>query len=195
MSMRLTNNHHNQQFLDRIQDNNIYDFRSVQPRVIENQMNNQEAICHFFGFNKSKSESYHGYAIITELSDKTIIRLDLVDLPPGLHGFHVHELNNLSDGCNSLGSHYNPFQRHHGPLNHYNSHIGDLGNIRVDSAGRCNQEIISSYLPLRGPYGIIGRSMIIHKDPDDMGRGDNPESKKTGNSGDRIACGIIKYLG
>lgn len=149
------------------------------------------AICHF------RSQNDHidnGYALIIEYADKTIIKLDLYNLPPGFHGFHVHELADMRKGCDSLGSHYNPFQHSHRGLNQKMNHIGDLGNILVNEAGICLSEILVDYLPLKGKYGIIGRSMIIHEKIDDLGILMDTESKKTGNSGKRISCGIIGYL-
>ena len=55
-------------------------------------------------------------------------------------------------------------------------------------------EIYDKFLQLRGyKYNIIGRSVVVHQDPDDLGRGGNAESKKTGNAGARIGCGVIGY--
>lgn len=152
------------------------------------------AICHFRKIKNGICIDDNGYAILVEYPDKTVIRLDLYNLPPGKHGFHIHEFADLRKGCDSLGSHYNPFNKKHGGLNEKESHLGDLGNINVDETGRCNSEIIANYLPLSGPYSVIGRSMIIHSKEDDLGTGYNEESHKTGNSGERISCGIIGYL-
>ena len=149
------------------------------------------AICHF---TSSEKQNDNGYAFITEYQDKTIVRLDLYNLPPGLHGFHIHEFADMRKGCNSLGSHYNPFKHPHSGPNQKINHIGDLGNIMVNDSGRCDTEIIVDYLQLNGPYGVIGRSMVIHEKADDLGKGSDEESKKTGNSGTRISCGIIGYM-
>ena len=161
----------------------------------------KRAICQFSnGPSKNQDgtrrQSYidNGYAILTEYPDKTIISLDLFNLPPGVHGFHIHEFGDFRKGCDSTGSHYNPFNKTHGGLNQPNNHLGDLGNIIVDSTGRCNSEIMVNYLPLNGPYNVIGRSMVIHTGPDDMGLGDHDDSKTSGHSGSRISCGIIGYL-
>lgn len=156
----------------------------------KNYVNIISAICHFQG----EKCLDNGYAILTQYPDKTIIRLDLYNLPPGRHGFHIHELSDLRNGCNSLGSHYNPFNHNHGNLNQLSNHLGDLGNITIDSNGRSNEEIVVKFLPLTGKYGVVGRSMIIHEKADDYGLCRDPESKKSGNSGKRISCGIIGYL-
>lgn len=149
-----------------------------------------KAICNFKGANCEDN----GYAILTEYPDKTLVELDLYNLPPGIHGFHIHESANMRKGCNSLGSHYNPFGNMHSGLNELENHIGDLGNINVDATGRCNSVIMVNYLPMSGKYSVIGRSMVIHSGMDDLGKGGNEDSKKTGNSGGRISCGIIGYL-
>ena len=48
-------------------------------------------------------------------------------------------------------------------------------------------------IKLRGQYSIIGRSIVIHENPDDLGKGGYPDSKTTGHAGKRIACGVIGY--
>jgi Cu-Zn family superoxide dismutase len=111
-------------------------------------------------------------------------------LRDGEHGFHVHEAGDLTDGCTSLCAHYNPLGKNHGGLNETSSHAGDLGNIPVKDGKTINYEIIAENLPLKD---IIGRSLIIHADRDDLGRGGDEESLKTGNAGERVLCGVIGY--
>nr|QBK87755.1 MAG: copper/zinc superoxide dismutase [Marseillevirus LCMAC202] len=111
-------------------------------------------------------------------------------LPSGKKGFHVHQTGNLQDGCTTLGPHYNPTRVTHGGLNEPNAHRGDLGNIIVDKSGNCEMKIYSRYLTLSE---LLGRSLVIHTNQDDLGRGGNPESLKTGNSGSRMCCGVIGY--
>ena len=109
-------------------------------------------------------------------------------LPLGPKGFHVHQTGNLQEGCASLGPHYNPTSTVHGNLNDPNAHRGDLGNILINKNGYCDMVITSNYLTLGE---LLGRSLVIHRDKDDLGQGGNPESLKTGNSGARICCGVI----
>lgn len=149
-----------------------------------------QAVCHFTYY---KNNLDNGYATLTQYPDKTIINLDLYNLPAGKHGFHIHEYGDMRQGCMSTGSHYNPFKHSHGDLNKKQNHVGDLGNIIVDEHGRCSAEIIVNFLPLMGTYGVIGRSMVIHKNADDLGLGHNKESKQNGNSGNRISCGVIGH--
>lgn len=149
------------------------------------------AICHF---TNPKTREDNGYAILIQYPDKTVISFDLYNLPPGKHGFHIHEIGDMRKGCDSLGSHYNPYHGSHSGLNEEKSHLGDFGNIVVDGTGRCHSEIFVYGLLLSSQNNVIGRSMVIHEKVDDLGRGPNEESKKTGNSGARISCGIIGRL-
>lgn len=112
------------------------------------------------------------------------------DLAPGLHGFHIHTTGNLTRGCASLGGHYNPTGENHGDLNDPYAHRGDLGNILVDRDGHVNVVIRSNLLKLSE---LVGRSLVLHEKHDDLGLGGDAESLKTGNSGQRICCGIIGF--
>ncbi|KXJ19071.1 copper chaperone for superoxide dismutase [Exaiptasia diaphana] len=109
-------------------------------------------------------------------------------LSPGLHGFHIHEFGDLSNGCNSTGDHFNPYNRDHGGPDDENRHIGDLGNVIANSDGRATFRIEDSKIKV---WDIIGRAVVIHEGEDDLGKGGHPLSKKTGNSGARVGCGII----
>ena len=119
------------------------------------------------------------------------IKVNISGLTPGKHGFHIHNKGDLTEGCKSLCSHYNPFNKVHGGLNSKEKHVGDLGNIIADDNGIVKQIIIGEDIELNGPISVIGRSVIVHQDEDDLGLGGNEESLKTGNAGKRIACGVI----
>jgi Cu-Zn family superoxide dismutase len=123
----------------------------------------------------------------------TTVHVYAKGLEPGLHGFHIHASGDLSEHCHSLCSHFNPLNKNHGGRTGSQRHLGDLGNISVNNEGIVRETFTMDYLPLIGKHGIIGRSVIIHKDEDDLGKGRDPESKKTGNSGKRLLCGVIGY--
>jgi Cu-Zn family superoxide dismutase len=111
-----------------------------------------------------------------------------------LHGFHVHESGDLSDKCESMCAHFNPYNKEHGCPGKKVRHVGDLGNLETDSKGNAQYTFYDNVIKLRGnKANIIGRGLIIHADPDDCGEGDSPDSLKTGNSGKRIACAVIGY--
>jgi Cu-Zn family superoxide dismutase len=108
----------------------------------------------------------------------------------------------FSDGCKSAGGHYNPFGKKHGGPNDKERHVGDLGNVEADASGRAHGAIFDRLIELDGPYSVVGRSMMVHEDEDDLGCGDNSQpgpppvngkaSLVTGNAGARLACGEIK---
>lgn len=70
-------------------------------------------------------------------------------------------------------------------------HVGDLGNIATNGNGIANVNIKDKIIALQGENSIVGRCLVVHEKPDDLGRGGDEESKKTGNAGKRLACGII----
>jgi len=131
--------------------------------------------------------------VIFEEKDKYIeIDIKLKGLKKNaLHGFHVHESGDLTNKCDSMCAHFNPYQKQHGGPGMKNRHVGDLGNLKTDKNGDVNIKCIDSMIKLKGKANILGRGLIIHADPDDCGMGDNDASKINGNAGKRIACAII----
>ena len=142
-------------------------------------------------------EQCKGTVNIIEHANGVRFDVNLKNLTPGKHGFHIHEAGNLEDGCKSCCAHFNPLNKEHGgpsEMDGKNRHLGDLGNIIADKNGNCVQSVNDKYLQLRGyKYNIIGRSVVIHADQDDLGKGGNQESLKTGNAGARIGCAVIGY--
>ena len=119
----------------------------------------------------------------------TIISGTVTGLSKGLHGLHIHEFGDLSDGCDSAGGHYNPTGADHGDID--NGHVGDLGNITADSKGVAKFSITAKRIHLQGATSIVGRAVVVHAGEDDLGKGGDEESLKTGNAGDRAGCGVI----
>merc|ERR1719510_2137743 len=140
-------------------------------------------------------------------------------LERGLHGFHVHAVGNTSENCLAAGGHFNPGQVEHGArcgvhasdsapflptvilsCDPKESHAGDLGNIATPLLGDTNIDLVDTLLTLGdgGERDIAGRAIVIHAGSDDLGTGtgDAEEgSKKTGNAGGRVACGVIEVVG
>uniref|UniRef100_UPI0025419C6A extracellular superoxide dismutase [Cu-Zn] n=1 Tax=Euleptes europaea TaxID=460621 RepID=UPI0025419C6A len=97
---------------------------------------------------------------------------------------HIHEFGDLSNGCDSAGGHYNPFNDSHP------HHPGDFGNF-YPKDGKIRMMMSNLQANLFGGQAILGRSVVIHENEDDMGKGNNPGSLAHGNSGKRLACCII----
>ena len=118
---------------------------------------------------------------------------EISGLAPGQHGFHVHQFGDNTDGCTSAGPHYNPDGCSHGaPTDGKGErHAGDLGNVVAGDDGVAKLDIQDSMISLAGERSIVGRTMVIHADVDDLGKGGHELSKTTGNAGGRLACGVI----
>jgi len=143
-------------------------------------------------FNEKKIK---GVVTFTEENNEVIINIDIQGLKKnGIHGFHIHEAGDLTDHCESLCAHFNPYNKKHGCPGMKERHVGDLGNLIADKNGCAKYMMRDDMIQLRGSKcNILGRGLIIHADPDDCGQGENEDSLKTGNSGKRIACAIIGY--
>ena len=145
-------------------------------------------------FNEKKVKGIVRF--VEELSkDEVVIDFDIIGLKKNaLHGFHVHECGDMSDHCESMCAHFNPFGKDHGGKNSKTRHVGDLGNLQSDENGCAKLRMRDHMIKLRGTKcNIIGRGLIIHEDEDDCGLTQHPLSKTTGNSGKRIACAVIGY--
>ena len=113
---------------------------------------------------------------------------NLSGLPPGPHGFHIHEKGDCSaPDASSAGGHFNPTGAPHGAPGDDQHHLGDLGNIEADDMGRAEMDQVFPYLTLSGENSILGRGVIVHQGKDDL------TSQPSGDAGARLACGIIQY--
>jgi len=133
------------------------------------------------------SGKIQGTVVFTQKEEHVSIRIDIKGLKKNAkHGFHIHETGDLREGCKSCCAHYNPDNTTHAGLE--GGHAGDLGNIKTDEAGVCDMTIRTNKFIVDD---ILGRSVIIHEDEDDLGLGGFEDSKTTGHSGTRIACSVI----
>ncbi len=116
----------------------------------------------------------------------THIQAQLQGLTPGKHGFHIHELGDCSCAdAMCTKDHFNPTHQPHGGLESKKRHVGDMGNIIADKQGNAIFDIVDPLITLNGPQSVIGRSIIVHADEDDL------ISQPSGNAGARIGCGVI----
>jgi Cu-Zn family superoxide dismutase len=125
---------------------------------------------------------------ITETKDGLRVRAYVRGLAPGsVHGLHIHEKGKCKGpDFKSAGGHYNPEKRPHGAPTAERTHLGDLGNLVADKQGMATTEVLIPLKKGRDLDKLIGLSVIIHAKADDL------LSAPSGNSGDRIACGVIK---
>jgi Cu-Zn family superoxide dismutase len=137
----------------------------------------------------TKGNKTFGEATFEEAGDRVRVVIFVQGLKPGQeHGLHIHEKGDCSSGDGmSAGGHFNPHGKPHGLPGGAASHAGDLPALKANKAGRANIQVDLDIITLKpGPANIIGRAVVVHADPDDY------KTQPTGNSGARIACGVIK---
>ncbi|XP_050293850.1 uncharacterized protein LOC126734319 [Anthonomus grandis grandis] len=139
-----------------------------------------------------KSETVNGTVYFSQEGDGPVrVQGELKGLKQGLHGFHVHEFGDNTNGCISAGAHFNPLNKDHGGPDDAERHVGDLGNVEANADGVAKINISDKLISLSGDNSILGRTIVVHADPDDLGKGGHDLSKMTGNAGGRLACAVI----
>lgn len=117
------------------------------------------------------------------------IEANFSKLPPGEHGFHIHKAGDMrGKGCLGACDHYHkgsPTQHGGPPTMPGPRHTGDLGNI---SGSPCKKTYMLKHVKTSE---LFGRSIIVHEDPDDLGKGPFEDSLITGHAGKRLSCSII----
>uniref|UniRef100_A0A0A7DP43 Superoxide dismutase [Cu-Zn] n=2 Tax=Saccharinae TaxID=1648026 RepID=A0A0A7DP43_SACSP len=132
--------------------------------------------------------------VVTLMQDDdgpTTVNVRITGLTPGLHGFHLHEFGDTTNGCISTGPHFNPNNLTHGAPEDEVRHAGDLGNIVANAEGVAEATIVDTQIPLSGPNSVVGRAFVVHELEDDLGKGGHELSLSTGNAGGRLACGVV----
>lgn len=137
------------------------------------------------------SNSFSSQPITTQEGETCKITGEVEGLTPGQHGFHVHQFGDGTNGCTSAGPHFNPRNKTHGGPDDETRHHGDLGNITAGPDGVAKIDIRDKLVSVVGVDSVVGRTIVVHAKQDDLGKGGNDESLKTGNAGARLACGVI----
>jgi Cu-Zn family superoxide dismutase len=128
----------------------------------------------------------HGTVTFTQTDHGIRVVAEIEGLTPGKHGFHLHEFGDCTapDGM-SAGGHFNPDNHPHGGPMSVERHLGDLGNVTANAAGKAQLEMVDTALAFSGAHAIVGRGVIVHAGEDDF------TTQPTGNAGARVACGVI----
>jgi superoxide dismutase, Cu-Zn family len=132
-----------------------------------------------------------GTATLREVGETVRISVAVSGLPPGEKGIHIHQVGSCEPpSFESAGGHFAPQSRQHGFDNPAGPHAGDLRNLNVGADGTTRQELTTDLVTLRdGPNSLFdadGSALVIHAGPDDY------RTDPSGQSGDRIACGVIR---
>ena len=129
-----------------------------------------------------------GSVTFAERGGRLHVTAEVTGLAPDReHGFHVHEKGDCSSGDGmSAGGHFNPDGKPHGPQTAPH-HAGDMPSLKADAGGRAKATFVLDGVTVSpGPTSVVGRGLIVHKDPDDY------RTQPTGNAGARLACAVIR---
>jgi superoxide dismutase, Cu-Zn family len=140
---------------------------------------------------RSASGVRHGTLTLEPTAAGVRISGALTDLPPGAHGIHFHQVGRCdAPAFATAGAHVNPTGAEHGLENPRGPHAGDLPNVFANAAGQMVVDVATPRVTLSSdrPSGVFdadGTALVIHADRDDQ------RTDPAGNSGGRIACGVI----
>lgn len=132
-----------------------------------------------------------GTALLTPATEGVQVVLSASGLPAGVHGVHIHQTGQCdAPDFTTAGGHFNPTSRQHGTQNPAGPHAGDLPNLTVDANGRGTLHAVAMGVTLEGDGANSlrkdgGTSLMVHATADDY------RTDPSGNSGARIACGVI----
>ncbi|GAB5412425.1 MAG: hypothetical protein Cons2KO_00280 [Congregibacter sp.] len=109
--------------------------------------------------------------------------------PDSRHGLHVHAVGDCGRNGAAAGGHFAPYDAEHGsPADSVQHHVGDLGNVAADEKGDVSMILDSRFMAFSGPASVLNKAVIVHAEADDL------SSQPAGDSGSRVACGIIRAV-
>ena len=136
----------------------------------------------------SAGNNVAGTVVFVQEGRKVFVIAAVTGLKPGPHGFHVHEKGDCSaPDFSSAGGHFNPNSQPHGDPTAGAHHVGDMPMLVADASGKATVRAELRTMTIGGGANdIVGKSVVVHADADDY------RSQPAGNSGARVACGVIK---
>lgn len=135
----------------------------------------------------TEGNSVVGSATFTSTNGSVRVEATVSGLAPGKHGFHVHENGDCSaPDASSAGGHFAPQDNPHAGPDDQPRHVGDLGNLEAGEDSTAEYSRDDSVISLSGPNSIVGKALVVHSGEDDL------ETQPSGDSGDRVACGVIE---
>lgn len=129
-----------------------------------------------------------GTLTLTESAQGIALAGRLTGLAPGEHAIHLHTTGRCDPPFESAGGHWNPANRQHGTANPQGPHAGDAPNVTVGADSAVAVQVTTTSGTLRGATPLLdddGAAVVVHAGPDDY------RTDPSGNSGDRVACGVV----
>ena len=140
--------------------------------------------------NPSEGQTAKGTVHFHDVGDGTTeVVVDLTGVPPGEHGFHVHDKGDCGNNGANAGPHFDPTHMVHGDPQAQSHHAGDFGNVTANANGEVHTRFETHSVTVKeGMLSVVGHAVVLHGNPDDL------VSQPSGNAGPRIACGVVTLM-
>jgi Cu-Zn family superoxide dismutase len=139
----------------------------------------------------SSGQTAKGTVHLSDAGDGNVdVQVDLTSVPPGTHGFHIHEKGDCGNNGANAGGHFNPTSMVHGSPDAVSHHAGDFGNVTADANGEVHTRFTTHSVSLKSgeANNPAGKAVVLHENADDL------VTQPSGNAGGRIACGVIEMM-